>query len=261
MENELPVEDVRGVIRLLGELAVQEGDLPFKRRFLTEGLAELVQADYWFWLHMKDDVKGDRPMAFSFVDGGSFSQTERVKLAEATSSPAIAFLNARLRQGSDRHITRRRVDLVDDDRWFSSELHQRYFQPAGVGELLSSVYPLGNNTFSSMWFIRRAGRPAFAPRDVCLVHLITEEIDWLHRQGSDVPAGDRVNELSPRQRQVMYRVMAGDGVKQIAQVLSLSPYTVNDHLKEIYRRFGASGRAELLAMFFGGGASAKPASA
>jgi DNA-binding CsgD family transcriptional regulator len=260
MQNTLPVEDLRGVIRLLGELAVQEGDLPFKRRFLTEGLAELVQADYWFWLHLKDDTRGDRPMPFSFLDGG-FSQSQRVKFAEASTSPATAFLNARVRQGSDHHITRRRAELVEDEQWFSSELQQRFYQPAGIGEFLSSIYPLGNDTFSSMWFIRHLGRPAFTPRDVCLIHLITEEIDWLHRQGSDVPAGDRVNELSPRQKQVLFRLMAGDGMKQIARVLSLSQYTVNDHLKDIYRRFGVSGRAELLAMFFGGGASAKPASA
>jgi DNA-binding CsgD family transcriptional regulator len=254
MQTALPVEDVSAIIRLLGQLAVQEGDLPVKRRFLTGGLAELVQADYWFWLHLKDDTRSDRPMPFGLLDGG-FSQSQRVKFAEASTSPATAILNARLRQGSDRHITRRRVDLIDDDQWFSSELHQHFYRPAGVGEFLSSIYPLGNGAFSSMMFIRSPGRPPFTPRDMCLVHLITEEIDWLHREGSDVPAGDRVNELSPRQRQVLVRVMSGDGVKQIAQVLSLSPHTVNDHLKDIYRRFGVGGRAELLALFFGGGAS------
>jgi DNA-binding CsgD family transcriptional regulator len=85
--------------------------------------------------------------------------------------------------------------------------------------------------------------------------LITEEIDWLHRQGMDVPAAEYIPELSARQKQVLFRVMAGDSVKQIAGVLSLSPHTVHDHMKQIYLRFGVNSRAELLAKFFGGGAN------
>jgi len=259
MPDAIPAEDVRDIIHLLGQIAVQEGDLPFKRRLLIDGLGALVQADYWVWIQLKDDLSGDRPMAFSIVDGGSVSQAQRTKFAEGTSSPAAAFLNSRLRQGTDHHITRRRADVVDDGPWFSSEFQQRYVKPAGFGDFLSSIYPLGDNFFSSIYFLRRLGQPPFTSRDVCIVHLITEEIDWLHRQGIDVPAGDRVNELSPRQRQVLVRVMAGDSVKQIARVLSLSPHTVHDHLKQIYVRFGVNSRAELLAKFFGGGAaSAKP---
>jgi DNA-binding CsgD family transcriptional regulator len=255
MMDAIPTQDVRDIIHLLGQIAVQEGNLPSKRRLLVDGLGELVQADYWFWIQFKDDLKGDKPMPFSLVDGGPASAARRTKLAEGVTTPAAEFLNARLRQGSDRHITRRRVDVVDDKLWLSSEVQQQYFEPAGFGEFLSSIYPLGNNYFSSLFFVRGLGQPAFTSREVCIVHLITEEIDWLHRQGIDVPAGEQIPELSPRQKQVMFRVMAGDSEKQMAEALSLSTHTVHDHLKQIYRRFSVNSRTELLAKFFGGGAS------
>ena len=251
----IPTQDVREIIHLLGQVAVQDGDLPFKRRLLVDGLGKLVQADYWFWLQFKDGLNGDRPIPFSLVEGGPASQARRTKIAEGTTAPAVEFLNARLREGSDHHITRRRVDVVDDGLWLSSELQQRYFEPAEFGDFLSSIYPLGNNFFSSLFFVRGLGQPAFTPREVCMAHLITEEIDWLHRQGMDVPAAEYIPELSARQKQVLFRVMAGDSVKQIAGVLSLSPHTVHDHMKQIYLRFGVNSRAELLAKFFGGGAN------
>jgi DNA-binding CsgD family transcriptional regulator len=251
----IPAEDVRQIIHLLGQIVVQKGDLPFKRRLLLDGLGELLQADYWFWIQFKDDLSGDRPMPFSLVDGGPASLARRTRLAEGVTAPAAAFLNARLRLGSDQHITRRRVDVVNNDLWFSSEVQQQYFEPAGFGEFLSSIYPLGDNYYSSLFFVRGLGQPSFTSREVCITHLITEEIDWLHRQGIDVPAGQQIPELSPRQKQVLFRVMAGDSEKQMARALSLSPHTVHDHLKQIYRRFGVNSRTELLAKFFGGGAT------
>ena len=75
----------------------------------------------------------------------------------------------------------------------------------------------------------------------------------MHREGTDVPASQHVNELSLRQRQVLLQMLAGDSVKEIAKKLSLSAYTVNDHLKHIYRRFGVGTRGELLAQFLAGG--------
>jgi len=56
-----------------------------------------------------------------------------------------------------------------------------------------------------------------------------------------------VTELTPRLRQVLGRLLAGDSRKQIADRLSLSRHTINDYVKEIYRRLDVSSHAELLA--------------
>jgi DNA-binding NarL/FixJ family response regulator len=213
----------------------------------------LIEAEMWAWIHFKDDPEVGPPVGFAFIDGGWQSEFQRMKFVEGTISPAAEPLNIALRKDCDAHQTRRREDLLANNEWFSSDLARNYFEPAGVGEYLSSLYPLGNSVFSSMVFLRRLGSPPFSPREVCIAHVVTEEIDWLHREGTDVPAAAHVTELSTRQRQVMFQLLAGDSVKQIARKLSLSNYTVNDHIKQIYRRFGVSGRGELLAQFLSGG--------
>ncbi len=55
-----------------------------------------------------------------------------------------------------------------------------------------------------------------------------------HRSGTAVPASKNVVELSPRERQVMLLLIAGDSRKQVAAKLKLSQHTVADYLKEIY---------------------------
>jgi DNA-binding CsgD family transcriptional regulator len=59
-----------------------------------------------------------------------------------------------------------------------------------------------------------------------------------------VLAGD---ELSPRQEQTLRHLLNGDSEKQVARKLDLSHHTVHSYVKALYRRYGVSSRAELLA--------------
>ena len=63
--------------------------------------------------------------------------------------------------------------------------------------------------------------------------------------GKPAPLADRP--LSPRERQTLKLLLAGDSEKQIARKLSLSPHTVHVYVKSIYKRFNVSSRGELLA--------------
>ena len=55
--------------------------------------------------------------------------------------------------------------------------------------------------------------------------------------------------LSPRMRQTLERLLAGDSEKEIACRLRLSPHTVHVYVKTLYRRFGVCSRGELFARF------------
>jgi DNA-binding NarL/FixJ family response regulator len=55
--------------------------------------------------------------------------------------------------------------------------------------------------------------------------------------------------LSPRLRQTLDRLLAGDSEKQIAQSLSLSQNTIHVYIKQLYRRYEVSSRGELLSQF------------
>ena len=54
--------------------------------------------------------------------------------------------------------------------------------------------------------------------------------------------------LTPRETQVLTRLADGLATKTLARSLSISPQTVDDHLKSIYRKAGVRGRDELLAL-------------
>ncbi|MEU7852255.1 helix-turn-helix transcriptional regulator [Nonomuraea sp. NPDC049141] len=53
--------------------------------------------------------------------------------------------------------------------------------------------------------------------------------------------------ITPRERSVVELLHDGAAPKQIARRLDLSVHTVNDHLKAVFRKTGASGRDELMA--------------
>ena len=62
--------------------------------------------------------------------------------------------------------------------------------------------------------------------------------------------------LSPRMRQTLERLLAGDSEKEIAARLRLSPHTVHVYVKTLYRRFGVSSRGELFSRFIDRGTPA-----
>jgi DNA-binding CsgD family transcriptional regulator len=55
--------------------------------------------------------------------------------------------------------------------------------------------------------------------------------------------------LSPRMRQTLDRLLAGDSEKQIAGKLAVSRHTVHVYVKALYRGFDVNSRGELLARF------------
>jgi PAS domain S-box-containing protein len=52
--------------------------------------------------------------------------------------------------------------------------------------------------------------------------------------------------LSPRERQVAERLLAGDRVPMISRALRISPATVRTHLKSIFRKLGVRSQAALI---------------
>jgi DNA-binding CsgD family transcriptional regulator len=92
---------------------------------------------------------------------------------------------------------------------------------------------------------RRGGHP-FTEHDVALVHLFHLELGGLLESVDAAPRSDDVR-LSPRTRAILACLLEGDSEKSVAARLALSAHTVHGHVKTLYRTFGVSSRAELLA--------------
>lgn len=61
------------------------------------------------------------------------------------------------------------------------------------------------------------------------------------------PCQELGEQLSPREREILEAVAAGQRVSSIARGFSISPYTVRNHLKAIFRKLGVHSQVELLA--------------
>ncbi len=250
------LNDVEALVRLVARVGdpTAEHSLVERKRMLLEGVAELIEADVWLWsvTAHNDAVAGDMATQ-GLIDGGWRDSAERVALARFLTEPETAIPVqapiARLaRLGSP--VTVHREEFVPDDVW--QRVGEMYYA-SGLRHFLLSIYPLSEDQFSAVGFHRRAERPPFSERDRGLVHVIFQQVDWLHRQGENLPVGSSVLTLTARERQVLIFLLDGDTRKEIALKLQLSEHTVGDYMKNIYRQLQVRTRGELLSLFISGG--------
>src|SRR5262249_28553152 len=123
----------------------------------------------------------------------------------------------------------------------------------GMGEFLIVHYPLAPGVVSGIGFHRRRDQPPFGDRERTIAHTVFQQLDWLHRHGTNTTASERALQLSPRARQVLVFLLGFDSVEEVAARMELSRHTVDTYVKGIYRRLEVSSRGELLALFLSGG--------
>jgi DNA-binding NarL/FixJ family response regulator len=70
-------------------------------------------------------------------------------------------------------------------------------------------------------------------------------------QAFDPASQDRMNWLTPREELVMWHLVAGMKVPQIAALLHRSVYTVHDHVKSLHRKLNANNRGQLVSRALG----------
>jgi DNA-binding CsgD family transcriptional regulator len=102
-------------------------------------------------------------------------------------------------------------------------------------------------------FKRVWGDRPYAEEERELVDLAHSECAWL-LDGPKVANASMACEWSPREKETLDLLLTGASEKSVASSLSLSPHTVHDYVKAIYKKLGVASRAELMAR-----AIAKPA--
>jgi DNA-binding CsgD family transcriptional regulator len=252
----LALDDIEKMIHLVATSTDPTVEIPLheRKRILLEGTAELIGADMWIWSMPMLNPQIDRDvMSTGVVDGGWRDDAERVavyrvltdpKFNDGVMGPVIEVIRRA------RFTTFLRSDLITDENW---ERVGKPWQEVGFQSHILSIYPLDDGVYSGIGFHRRIDKPEFCDRERAIVHLIFQQIDWLHRQGSNMSAGRNAVQLTPRQRQVLLFLLGGDSRKAIARKLSLSEHTVGDYLKQIYKQFSVNTRSKLLAHFIAGG--------
>lgn len=240
------------MVRLLGRIAVDDQRVAGLKRRLMRGVAELVDADAWAWSVMRIDVEARKPIILgAMYEGLNDRQVGAlIENSEDTSTPSPEDAPMTALAMSGRHFTRTREQIVSDGDWYEHPAVNRYYLDNGIEHVMYSGYPLDEPGVVSMQgFFRVVGRAGFGSRERRIVHIITSEVDWLH--GAELPAdrGCTVPALSPRLRSVLMLLLEGRSRNEIADLLRISPHTVKDHTRAVYRHFGVTSQAKLVHRF------------
>lgn len=256
----LDYTDVERIVRLLGEVAGMRTSIAERRRAIMQGIAQLVEADVWVWVHSRISPGNTAHTVFQMLDGGWTDDVERGRFITAMNDKEIGDMgNVVLFHRP--HTTRLRQECISEERESQKPVLDRWTQLSGLREGVFSVYPLDTAHHSAIGFYRRNGRATFDERQRRIVHLITSQIDWLHRADTEVPGNnDRLLSLTPRQREILIHLLGGASRKEIAARVNLSEHTIADYTKVIYRALGVNSRAELSSLFMAGGTGGEPSS-
>jgi DNA-binding CsgD family transcriptional regulator len=256
----LSIPAVEKLVNLFSRVSDPSVDRPIadRKRCLFEGIASLVHADAWVWAAAKVSAEGSEQATVIMMDGGWDNERERAHVLGAIVQPRHQPICIKLVQESVSRricITCCRPQLFSDMEWWCSPTAKSW-RDAGYDEFLMSVLPGNENEFNWIGYYRKVDCPPFEEEDRIMAHAVFSQSKWL-RSSCNTPSGcDNLVKLSPRERQVLLLLLGGDSRKQVASKLNLSPHTVSDHLKEIYRKLGVVTRAELLSKFIPGGVHA-----
>jgi DNA-binding CsgD family transcriptional regulator len=248
----LRLSDLRRAFRLIGECRDLGCDQEAWRRHAFKGLVRLLAAR----AATGGEVQWPRPdglLVFVHPVVTGFSSEEIAVFAQfmRTRNPDSAAGDPTLRslgQSAGRLVTRTRRQLVGDRPWYASFSYNEIRRVIGVDHCIYTLCALpGNDSYSFIGVHRAVGERGFESREQRLLHLCHAELGRL--TGTVLARKSEWADLAPRLRQTLDCLLDGDGEKQVAARLALSLPTVHQYVTALYRHFGVSSRAELLAHF------------
>jgi DNA-binding CsgD family transcriptional regulator len=249
----LDERDVRAMVRLIGEVAALPGGPARRKRFLMEGLCRLIGADFWVW-GLSCRREPTLPEVNVSIMNGGFTEASFARFLQALEHPEMVSLASRFfveLKEKNIHLTRRREQVTEEAVYERSQA-RLLWEAANIGSLILSHRPLDDRSCSALGFYRSLARPKFTPRDSRIAHIVLTEVAWLHELGWPEDRGVQVPALSRRERLTLNLLTSGTSHKVIAEQMGITPNTLRDYIKSVYRHFGVHSHAELLHRFFQG---------
>mgnify|MGYP000157662675 CR=1 FL=1 len=249
-------QDVRAMVRLLGDIAGLDAEQSVKRRELMRGMRTLIDADAWVWTVSQLSPDDGRMTSISLMHEG-FSEMDDVRVIESETDPAVPTPDGPLWTPfffSSHPMTRQRQQMIDDTTWYEHP-HTKKYRQGFIDDYAYSFTPLGNadhRIASIVAFHRRWGRPPFTQRDARIIHIMSSEVRWLHEAAVPGDGGKKADGLSPRLRTILALILQSYSRKQMAHHLTLSIHTINDYFKALYKHFNVSSGPELMRRFMAG---------
>lgn len=247
--------DMRTAFRLIGECVEVGADPATWRTRLFEGLARVTGSTGAIGGETQGTLNGG--VRFLQVLYTGFEPPSRHRHQHYVTSNAYRTIDTPLRRfmKSRRALTTRSHEqLITPREWHQSELFNDYFRHDDIDDRLLAVCRMPGSNDSppadfALTLYRARGDKPFNSRDRALVHLVLTELRPLIGTALDTCRGRELRALPPRQQQVLKLLLDGASDKAIGARCGLSPATVREYVTAVYRHFGVSTRAQLLAAF------------
>lgn len=240
-------QDAQQLLEAVSRAAIAANDHAQRRRAVVVALGEIASADAGHWAWGRGDPLGGVILPLAIIDFGYSPEQFAVLVEHNLDRNALATFQSRVRvrmNGSPQIAVTRR-DVLTDDEWRTSPLWSNYVARLGLDSWLHAVRYHSGDTWSCLHLLRRTGAPEFGPRERALADLALGGVAWLHAQCDEAVPPDTFANLTPRQRTVLVMLLDGRSRREIASRLGISEYTVGDHLKALYARFGVRTVGEL----------------
>ncbi len=221
--------DIRCLVRMMGDISGLDVELPQKRELILKGVSQLIQADGWAW--SLTEQSGNRTIRRDSLSGGEKGMLLNRRISPRSKNDG--------QNDAVQSLGKKARDKVGEtSRYISNKTSKR-------GPTIS-IWELSGPIASQLIFARSVGRPCFSASEEEVVRILVEEIPWLHEVNPTCMSLQPEIHLSPREHEVF--VLLGEGLnsKEISERLGISPHTVHDYIKGIYRAFGIKSRAEAL---------------
>jgi DNA-binding CsgD family transcriptional regulator len=133
--------------------------------------------------------------------------------------------------------------------------YREFYGPSDSFDEITGVFNLDRLTAGYVTFLRRNGAPAFGEQDLAMAcaassatRLILQRLLHLCRaRDKSVTVDSARSRLSSRENEIARHLIDGGNAKTISRSLTISPGTVRNHIKQIYRKLGVHSQVELLA--------------
>lgn len=146
-------------------------------------------------------------------------------------------------------------DVIGRQRYHELPFYREYLRPFGLDHVLDIGLSMAGHELRSLVLFRAANGTDFSDRDRDVLaalrpHLRAREARAaLYRRAQGVVAlfddgsGAVPEQLTPREREVVYLVAQGRSNAEVATALWVTPGTIKKHLENIYAKIGVGSRA------------------
>ncbi|PRX08586.1 UNVERIFIED_ORG: LuxR family transcriptional regulator [Martelella mediterranea] len=252
--------DIERIYTLWDELADFEASrMPEARLRLLSVVCDMIDARQADWIGavrlvdnmQRDPLFGWRPRSLSAL------------YPDAETARTIQEAFALMEKGEPDITTIRNAELAGQFRvfmlhelatpeWYESYSYKTFYRGLDRLDSIWVGIPINADAEIQIGFHRSLSQPSFCERDRQIVMHALRGIRWFYRlQMLSEGIGVASEPLTPMESRVLHDLLQGLSERQIAEHNGQSPHTVHDHVKRIYRKYGVSSRAALMALWLG----------